>query len=250
MATMMNKSATRAMGARASRASTVKVSANKKTSSNRVVLESTRDYLLTMPGISAPFSDVFDPAGFTDRVTVKELRRYREAELTHGRVSMLAALGFIVGEQLEDFPAFLNFDGRITGPAITHFQKVGPGFWEPLVLAIGICESYRVALGWAPPQGAGFNSLRDEYEIGDLNFDPLNLKPEDPEELKVMQTRELNNGRLAMIAIAAFVAQEFVEKTEIFEHLALRLEREVVEELDDIEREVGLPLTAVPVIPK
>jgi len=248
---MMNKSATRAMGAsRASRASTVKVSAAGKTASNRIVVESTRDYLLTMPGISAPFSDVFDPAGFTDRVTVKELRRYREAELTHGRVSMLAALGFIVGEQLEDFPAFLNFDGRITGPAITHFQKVGPGFWEPLVLAIGICESYRVALGWAPPQGAGFNSLRDEYEMGDLNFDPLNLKPQDPEELKVMQTRELNNGRLAMVAIAAFVAQEFVEKTEIFEHLALRLEREVVEELDDIEREVGLPLTAVPVIPK
>lgn len=28
---------------------------------------------------------------------------------------MLAALGFIVGEQLEDFPAFLNFDGEITG---------------------------------------------------------------------------------------------------------------------------------------
>ena len=30
-----------------------------------------------------------------------------------GRVSMLAALGFIVGEQLEDFPAFFNFDGHI-----------------------------------------------------------------------------------------------------------------------------------------
>jgi len=178
-----------------------------------------------------------------------ELRRYRESELTHGRVSMLAALGFIVGEQLEDFPAFLNFDGRITGPAITHFQKVGPGFWEPLVLAIGICESYRVALGWAPPQGAGFNSLRDDYEPGDLQFDPLGLRPEDPEELKVMQTRELNNGRLAMIAIAAFVAQEFVAQQEIFEHLALRLEREVVEELDDIEREIGLPLTAVPTVP-
>ena len=30
-----------------------------------------------------------------------------------------------------------------------------------------------------------------------------------------------------MIAIAAFVAQEVVEQTEIFEHLALRFEREV-----------------------
>jgi hypothetical protein len=33
---------------------------------------------------------------------------------------MLAALGFIVGEQLEDFPAFVNFDGHITGE---HWQQ-------------------------------------------------------------------------------------------------------------------------------
>ena len=31
---------------------------------------------------------------------------------------MLAALGFVVGEQLEDFPAFMNFDGQVDGPAI------------------------------------------------------------------------------------------------------------------------------------
>ena len=28
---------------------------------------------------------------------------------------MLAALGFVIGEQLEDFPAFMNFDGQVTG---------------------------------------------------------------------------------------------------------------------------------------
>ncbi len=33
----------------------------------------------------------------------------------HGRVSMLAALGFIVGEQLQDFPLFFNWDGRVSG---------------------------------------------------------------------------------------------------------------------------------------
>lgn len=40
--------------------------------------------------------------------------------------------------------------------------------WEPLVLAIGLCESYRVACGWATPTGEGFNSLKDEYEMGNL----------------------------------------------------------------------------------
>jgi hypothetical protein len=167
-----------------------------------------------MPGVSAPFDNVFDPAGFSATASIRDIRRWRESELTHGRVAMLAALGFVVGEQLEDFPAFYNFDGRIqgeerpppsracrcarawrltrarnphtpapralaarspprpcprrAGPAINHFQQVGQGFWEPLVLVIGIAESYRVSLGWATPTGNGFNSLKDEYEPGTL----------------------------------------------------------------------------------
>ncbi len=39
------------------------------------------------------------------------------------------------------------------------------------------------------------------------SFDPLGLKPTDEEDLKDMQTKELNNGRLAMIAITGFVVQ-------------------------------------------
>jgi light-harvesting complex I chlorophyll a/b binding protein 1 len=143
---------------------------------------------------------------------------------------MLAALGFIVQEQLEDFPAFVNFDGHIQGPAITQFQQVearGAIFWEPLVFAIGLCEAYRVSLGWATPKSETFNQLKDEYAPGELGFDPLGLCPTDPKEKYDMQTKELNNGRLAMIAIAAFVGQELVEKTEIFEHLLINTEKEI-----------------------
>jgi light-harvesting complex I chlorophyll a/b binding protein 1 len=73
------------------------------------------------------------------------------------------------------------------------------------------------------------------------SFDPLGLAPkDDPEAWKTIQTKELNNGRLAMIAIAAFTAEELVSKQEIFEHLALRFEKEAILELDDIERDVGI----------
>jgi light-harvesting complex I chlorophyll a/b binding protein 1 len=176
-------------------------------------------YCKTLPGISAPFPDMFDPAGLLATATVEDVRRYREAELTHGRVAMLASLGFVVGEQLEDFPAFMNIDGNITGPAINQFQQVQSGFWVPLVIAIGVCEAYRVSVGWARPDSSGVNKLLPEYEMGDLGFDPLGLAPTDPAELKEKKTRELNNGRLAMIAIAGFVTQEFVNNTEIFQHL-------------------------------
>ncbi len=45
--------------------------------------------------------------------------------------------------------------------------------------------------------------LREEYYPGDIGFDPLGLRPSDPAEA----TKELQNGRLAMLAAAGFMAQ-------------------------------------------
>ena len=75
------------------------------------------------------------------------------------------------------------------------------------MVAIGLAESFRVAVGWATPTGTGFNNLKEEYAPGTLGFDPLGLLPEDDEELRVMQTRELNNGRLAMVSQAENLPQ-------------------------------------------
>ena len=41
----------------------------------------------------------WDPAGFLEGKSELEVNRYREAELTHGRVGMLASLGFLVQEK-------------------------------------------------------------------------------------------------------------------------------------------------------
>ena len=50
---------------------------------------------------------------------------------------------------------------------------------------------------------------------GDIGFDPLGLKPTDPTEFATMQTKELQQGRLAMLGIAGMVAQELVDKKPI-----------------------------------
>ena len=44
--------------------------------------------------------------------------------------------------------------------------------------------------------------------------------PEDPEEFFEMQTKELQNGRLAMLAAAGFLAQEAVDGKGILEHFS------------------------------
>jgi len=66
--------------------------------------------------------------------------------------------------------------------------------------------------GWANPYESMDNiqSLKDDYYPGDLRFDPLGLKPDDPAELRAMQERELSHGRLGMLAAAGFMAQEAV----------------------------------------
>lgn len=186
------------------------------------------EYAKELPGVTQPFPNIFDPATLLARAAsaarpVKELRRWRESEITHGRVAMLAVVGFLAGEAVENIPS--RFFPHVTGPAIIHFQQVenqGAIFWEPLIFAIALAEAYRVGLGWATPDSTNFNTLRDDYEPGNLGFDPLGLLPTDPAAKKDMQSKELNNGRLAMIAIAGFVAQEFVDGNGIVQHLLKR----------------------------
>jgi len=53
-----------------------------------------------------------------------------------------------------------------------------------------------------------FNQVKPGMAPGDLGFDPLGLKPEDPETWEKVQLRELKNGRLAMLAIAGMLTTE------------------------------------------
>ena len=160
------------------------------------------DYLAAMPGVCAP-TGLFDPLGFTEGQTIDEIKRLREAELVHGRVAMLAAVGFLVGES--GFNPL--FGGEITGLSINQFQQVPSPFWEIVTLAIGVAEAGRASKGWVEP-GNGLFKLRSNYTPGDLAWDPLGLKPTSANELKEMSPKEINNGRRAMLAIAGMVMQE------------------------------------------
>merc|ERR1711990_1159407 len=49
-------------------------------------------------------------------------------------------------------------------------------------------------------------TLKEDRIPGDYQWDPMDMYPALPKERLEMQTKELNNGRLAMIAIAGMVA--------------------------------------------
>ena len=53
------------------------------------------------------------------------------------------------------------------------------------------------------------------YTPGDLGFDPLGMAPKTDADMLAMKNKELNNGRLAMMAVAGIVAQEVVTGQEL-----------------------------------
>jgi len=169
-------------------------------------------------GGTAPFGKFWDPAGFATKATPGELKRFREAEITHGRLGMLGVLGFLTQEQFAPL-----FGGDINGPAIDHFNEIAqraPTFWYPVLLAIAVAELGRARLGWQDPfDGGSMFALRDGYTPGDIGFDPLGLKPTNPAELENIQNKEINNGRLAMLGLAGFIAQELVNGKPILDNL-------------------------------
>ena len=166
-----------------------------------------------LPGVTAPL-DYFDPLGFCNGVDEGRIRFYREVELKHGRVAMLAALGFVVGENFHPL-----FGGNIDVPSYIAFQQTPlQEFWRYVMFAIGLLElvsvssfEFPVAIEWSDGQRRVFPRLwqvRASHKLGDFGFDPMGLKPTTEAELKAMQSKELNNGRAAMIGIAGMVAQE------------------------------------------
>eukprot|EP00316_Scyphosphaera_apsteinii_P013503 CAMPEP_0119308974 /NCGR_PEP_ID=MMETSP1333-20130426/13274_1 /TAXON_ID=418940 /ORGANISM="Scyphosphaera apsteinii, Strain RCC1455" /LENGTH=205 /DNA_ID=CAMNT_0007312869 /DNA_START=32 /DNA_END=649 /DNA_ORIENTATION=+ len=170
------------------------------------------DFAKTLPGITAPFG-FFDPLDLIEDCAQEEILRFREAELAHGRVSMMAVTGCAVGEVFH--PMF-----AVDGPAIRQLDLVlqtpgGQSGGFVLLLAIFFSEIYRARIGWKPPGEATF-MLQEGYSPGDLGFDPLGLKPQEKAGLLAMQNKELNNGRLAMLGVAGIVAQELVDGKSVF----------------------------------
>ncbi|CAM9638762.1 unnamed protein product [Discosporangium mesarthrocarpum] len=185
-----------------------------------VTMTSGSDYVATLPGTPFPDGAVWDPLGFSTKNDPETIKKFREAELKHGRVAMLAAVGILVAESFH--PLFLGPD--YIGPAVDHFQEITarfPAFWVAATTGIAFIEYQAITQGWGEVDSTtGTGNLKPEYTPGDLGFDPLGLNPEDPEALKTMQTKELNNGRLAMIGVAGMLVQELVDSQSILDHIA------------------------------
>jgi len=173
-------------------------------------------FVQTLPGITGPLG-FFDPAGFCSNdneegaATEGTVRYYRECELKQGRISMLAAVGFPLAEVFHPL-----FGGDIDVPSVVAFQQTPlQTFWPVVVGAIAVVEVFSVFPAMENPN-TGAWAIKTSHTAGDYGFDPLGLKPTNAAEFSEMATKEINNGRLAMLAITGMVGQELATGKTLF----------------------------------
>mmetsp|Transcript_23975 Transcript_23975/g.70646 ORF Transcript_23975/g.70646 Transcript_23975/m.70646 type:complete len:181 (+) Transcript_23975:95-637(+) len=140
----------------------------------------------------------------------------REAELRHGRLAMLAALAWPVQELLNPVLS------RALREPMLLAETAGR---SPSVLNGALLEGsipFFVAAAFALISAVDAYSLKlkeargEDWLLGDFGFDPLKiLGGADVATRRDFQEKELNNGRLAMVAVTLYVIEEALFKAPI-----------------------------------
>lgn len=155
---------------------------------------------------------VFDPLDLAISYP-ESLPWFREAELKHGRIAMLAMVGLIAPDAFR-IPLDV-FASKDLNAITAHKMLIGPGLGEGpmwmLLLFCGAIESLRFR-----DLGLGFEKLN--VENAGNNFGKAFL-PTTEESSVSLKMKELKNGRLAMFAFGGCVTQGVLFNSQHFPFL-------------------------------
>ena len=156
----------------------------------------------------------FDPLNCSTNIST--LRRYREAEIKHGRLAMLGSVGWPLAEiyhpyisNLMNKENLLTSSGKVPSLLNGGLDKINPVFFMAIIIFTATLDSTSIAKNY------NIDSIP-----GDLGFDPLNIYTTNNVKNKSeLELKELNNGRLAMLAITYYAISEFITNTPIAKSL-------------------------------
>ena len=164
-----------------------------------IMIISYLNFVPTVKPITSSFKYFGDtkPLGYFDPLklsTEKNSKYLREFELQHGRVAMIASVLI---------PAF-----EITKPdtlGINYLSEMDFNSQLPFWYVMALAEFFRMKTAWENPFGGKpLFTLKENFQPGNyLNFDINNVSDN-------AFNSELNNGRLAMIAVAHVIASELL----------------------------------------
>ena len=128
------------------------------------------------------------------------LRDYREAEIRHGRLAMLAAIFWPLQEMLDRFVLSEDQFGPLIYSPIT--LPYFPLIMTAIMLLLGYLDIYSQSI-------KDMDRIGEAFVPGDCFWDPLAILQGASDRTKRnMQERELFNGRAAMLAVAAYTLEE------------------------------------------
>ena len=165
----------------------------------------------------------FDPFGYSEfeqqtflvgGKSIPNLAWYREAEIAHGRVSMLAVVGFF-------FPNFAHWPGNeqlgadvfANTNALEAAKQIPTAGWLQIIATIGFIEKFHIEKLMNGSAGTGDIGLGQRSDYNPFGF---NYSDEEYEE---KQLQELKHCRRAMLASAGLILQNAVSKVGISEQL-------------------------------
>lgn len=134
----------------------------------------------------------FDPLGLSDIFPMDYLR---EAEIKHGRIAMLAIVGFITTDLVTIHPL-----GKGLTSVTAHDVLCEKGVMGNILLWIGFAEMVSYIGVSEMLQGSG-------REPGNFGFGTKYLEGKTEEQIKKVKYQEIMNGRLAMMAFSGAVTQ-------------------------------------------
>merc|ERR1712100_249943 len=148
-------------------------------------------------GVQPPVG-FWDPLGFTADGNAEDFARRRQTEIKHGRVSMLAAMGYITPELTGKLPGYLSPSMGLKFADIPNglgaISKVPLAGWGQILAYGAFCEL-------SQDQSPGTPGAK-----GDFGFKVLTSS--DPVEKTKKLAAEIANGRLAMMAIIGMFFQD------------------------------------------
>merc|ERR1711956_36164 len=149
-------------------------------------------------GVQAPVG-FWDPLGLAKDGDVDTFKRRRESELKHGRISMLAAMGYIT-------PELFRLDGLLSPTSGLKFTDVPNGLKALSVVPLVGWFQIICYMAWVEVSGISERQYINYAKPGDFGFKALTS--DDPEVLKRKLNAEIANGRLAMMAIIGMFYQD------------------------------------------
>ncbi|GKY96848.1 fucoxanthin chlorophyll a c protein [Mayamaea pseudoterrestris] len=152
-------------------------------------------------GAQAPLG-FFDPLGLVADGDQEKFDRLRGVELKHGRISMLAVVGYLVTEAGIRLPGAIDLSGKtfasIPG-GFAAFKEIPAGGLVQLLFFVGVLES------------SVMRDLTGEAEfVGDFRNGAIDFGWDSFDEETQFKKRaiELNQGRAAQMGILALMVHE------------------------------------------